>query len=239
MSNWDVKILTLFPELYPGPLGISVIGKALAKKLWSLNAGNIRNYSLNKYRSVDDTPYGGGSGMIISADVLGHAIEAEFITNKNPIFYLSPRGQIFNQKVAQKLVEFKGINLICGRFEGIDERVFLEYNVEELSLGDFVLSCGDVAAYSIIDACVRLLPEVLDDDNTLIEESFGISSTYENLLEYPHYTRPQVWKGHEVPEILRSGNHNEIQKWRLQKAIEKTKNVRPDLLDRCKNGDKK
>lgn len=238
-SSWNVVILTLFPELYPGPLGVSVVGKALGNDIWSLDVHNIRDYSDNKYKSVDDTVYGGGTGMVLRAEVLARAIESVFIPNGNPIYYLSPRGKVFNQKVAKGLVKYQGINLLCGRFEGIDERIFLEYNISELSLGDFVLSSGDIAAYSILDACVRLVPKVLDEKDALMEESFGLCPTYENLLEYPHYTKPAVWRGHEVPEVLRGGNHEHIKKWRLQKAIEKTKNVRPELLDRCTNGEEK
>jgi tRNA (guanine37-N1)-methyltransferase len=236
---WSVKILTLFPELYPGPLGVSVVGKALQEGIWSLNAANIRDYASDKHKVVDDTPYGGGGGMVMKPDVLASAIDAEFVPNKNPIYYLSPRGKVFKQGTALELSKLSGINLLCGRFEGIDERIFLEYSISELSLGDFVLSSGDIAVYPILDACVRLIPGVLDEKTALQEESFGLSQTYENLLEYPHYTKPAVWRGHEVPAVLRSGNHEHINKWRAQKAIEKTRDVRPELLDRCTNGEGK
>ncbi|MDF3047064.1 MAG: tRNA (guanine-N1-)-methyltransferase [Candidatus Midichloriaceae bacterium] len=236
---WQVKVLTLFPELYPGPLNVSVVGKALEDNLWSLEAYNIRDYAKDKHQTVDDSPYGGGTGMVMKPDVLADAIENVFIPNGNPIYYLSPRGKVFTQKVASELSTLNGINLLCGRFEGIDERIFLEYSVSELSLGDFVLSSGDVAAYPILDSCVRLIPGVLDEKSALLEESFGLSPMYENLLEYPHYTKPAVWRGHQVPEILRSGNHKAIDNWRLEQAISKTKSVRPELLDRCLNGEKK
>jgi tRNA (guanine37-N1)-methyltransferase len=234
---WSTKILTLFPELFPGPLGYSVVGKALKDGLWYLDAINIRDYAFDKHQTVDDTPYGGGGGMVMKADVMAHAIDS-CCDHRYPIYYLSPRGKVFNQKMAEEMVGFGGGNFICGRFEGVDERVFLEYDVVELSLGDFVLSCGDVAAYPIIDACVRLIPGVLDGKSALYEESFGSAPGYENLLEYPHYTKPAIWRGHEVPDVLRGGNHVQIQEWRLQKAIEKTKSVRPELLDRCTVGGK-
>jgi tRNA (guanine37-N1)-methyltransferase len=234
---WQIKVLTLFPELYPGPLGTSVIGNALKGKRWNLDVYNLRDYADDKHQTVDDTPYGGGGGMVLKAPVLAKAIEAQF-QNGCPIYYLSPRGKVFNQKVAQELVSHSGANFICGRFEGVDERIFLEYPIVELSLGDFVLSCGDVAVYSVLDACVRLIPGVLDAKNALKEESFGSAAGYDSLLEYPHYTKPSVWRGHEVPEVLRGGNHAHINLWRLQQAVEKTKSVRPDLLDRCTLGGK-
>ncbi len=236
---WSAKILTLFPELYPGGLGISVVGKALKDGLWSLSAANIREYATDKHQTVDDTPYGGGGGMVMKPDVLAAAIDAEFIPNGNPIYYLSPRGKVFKQSIALELSKLSGINLLCGRFEGIDERIFLEYSITELSLGDFVLSSGDMAAHPILDACVRLIPGVLDEQSALQEESFGLSQTYQDLLEYPHYTKPAVWRKHEVPEVLRSGNHAHINRWRVQKAIEKTRDVRPELLDLCTNGEEK
>lgn len=227
---WQVKILTLFPEIYPGQLGLSVVGNALKNDLWSLEAVNIRDYATDKHKTVDDSPYGGGAGMVMRPDVLAAAIEAEFVPNGNPIYYLSPRGKVFKQQVAVEMAAQKGVNILCGRFEGIDERIFIEYSITELSLGDFVLSSGDMAAYPILDACVRLIPGVLDDNEALQEESFGLDPKYQNLLEYPHYTKPAVWRNHEVPDVLRSGNHAEINKWRLQKAIEKTTVVRPDLI---------
>lgn len=227
---WQVKILTLFPEIYPGQLGLSVVGNALKNGAWSLEVANIRDYAKDKHKTVDDYPYGGGAGMVMLADVLADAIEAEFIPNGNPIYYLSPRGEVFKQPVAKEMSELKGVNIICGRFEGIDERIFLEYSITELSLGDFVLSSGDMAAYPILDACIRLLPGVLEDSSAIAEESFGLDPKYANLLEYPHYTKPAVWRGHEVPEVLRSGHHAQINKWRLEKAIEKTTVVRPDLI---------
>ncbi len=236
---WRVKVLTLFPELYPGALGVSIIGNALKSGLWSLEAVSIRSYGFSKHFTVDDCPYGGGGGMVMRPDVLASAIESEFIVNGNPIYYLSPRGKVFKQSTAMELSKFEGINLLCGRFEGIDERIFLEYSITELSLGDFVLSSGDVAAYPMLDACVRLIPGVLDEKSALQEESFGLSREYNNLLEYPHYTKPAIWRDHEVPKVLRSGNHGHINKWRLEEAIKKTKDVRPELLGLCTNGEEK
>lgn len=238
---WQVNILTLFPEIFPGPLSLSVTGNAITSGLWQLNTHQIRDFASDKHKTVDDYPYGGGSGMVMKADVLADAIDAVFVPNKLPIYYLSPRGIPFTQDVARSLSKSDGINLLCGRFEGIDERLFLEYNIIELSLGDFVLSSGDVAAIPIIDACVRLIPGVLEEKGALEEESFGDSEQYRNLLEYPHYTRPAQWRGHSVPDVLVSGHHKNIEKWRLEQAKLKTEIVRPDLLlDLCKNkGDTK
>lgn len=229
---WKVNILTLFPEIFPGPLGLSMTGKALKAGLWECNVFNIRDFALNKHKTVDDSPYGGGTGMVIKADVLANAID-NCLDLSMPIIYLSPRGKLFNQPLAQGFAAQKGINLICGRFEGVDERIFLEYSITEVSIGDYVLSSGDVAALPFIDACIRHIPGVLDEKDALLEETFGLDEKYANLLEYPHYTKPAEWLGHEVPDVLLSGNHKNINEWRLQKAIEKTKDVRPELLDRC------
>lgn len=234
---WKVNIATFFPEIYPGPLGLSVTGNALKKDIWSINPIQIRDYATDKHKTVDDTPYGGGSGMVMKPDVLGSLIESEFLPNGLPIIYLSPRGRVFNQSVAKELSATNGLNIICGRFEGIDERVLIEYKVTELSLGDFVLSAGDLAALPILDACVRLLAGVLESEIALVEESFGLGGDYQKLLEYPQYTKPAIWSGHEVPEVLKSGNHAEISKWRLQKAKEKTKIARPDLWDQYNKGE--
>jgi tRNA (guanine37-N1)-methyltransferase len=240
--SWNINILTLFPELYPGPLGLSIIGNAMKKGIWQLNASNIRDYGLGKHQTVDDTPYGGGGGMVIKPDVLGAAIEDKFIPNRMPIIYLSPRGKIFNQNMARDLINNTGgLNFVCGRYEGIDERVINEYSIVEVSIGDFVLSSGDLAAIALLDACIRLLPGVLCEHNALSEESFGASMEYQYLLEYPHYTKPYEWKGTIVPDVLASGNHKNIKKWRLEQAQLKTKQVRPDLWDQyCKaQGDQK
>lgn len=228
---WKVKILSLFPQTFPGPLADSVVGSAM-DKFWSLEVSNIRDYSKNNHKTVDDTPYGGGGGMVMKADVLGDAIDS-FFDPSLPNIYLTPRGKVFDQKIANHLAnDFCGVNILCGRFEGVDERVLIEYSFVELSLGDFVLSSGDIAALPILDCCIRQIPGVLGNVSSLDEESFGFGK-YGNLLEYPHYTRPSVWRGMDTPSVLLSGNHGEVRKWRLDKAIEKTKVVRPDLLDQC------
>lgn len=229
IGMWKVKILSLFPECYPGPLANSVVGAGL-DKFWTLEVANLRDYALDKHKSVDSPPCGGGGGMVMRADVLENAIES-FFDPSLPNIYLSPRGEIFNQKVAKGLVdEFFGVNILCGRFEGVDERVLIEYSFTELSLGDFVVSSGDVALLPMLDCCVRQIPGVLGNTASLHEESFG-GGRYEHLLEYPHYTRPVEWKGRRVPEVLLSGNHGLVEQWRLNRAIEKTKIVRPDLWD--------
>jgi tRNA (guanine37-N1)-methyltransferase len=237
---WQVKLLTLFPEIFPGPLQHSVVGNACKTGKWHLHVGNIRDYALDKHKQVDDAAYGGGTGMVLKPDVIGRAIEDFFLKdNNNEIIYLSPRGKTLTQKTAFELAtNEKGINIICGRFEGIDERVLKEYKIRELSIGDYVLSSGDVAAFVLLDACVRMLPGVLDGD-ALSEESFGLGGEYESLLEYPQYTRPVEWKGRGVPEVLTSGNHAKIEAWRLEEAKKITKFVRPDLWDQCNKGDKK
>jgi tRNA (guanine37-N1)-methyltransferase len=234
---WDVNVLTLFPEIFPGPLGLSITGNALDKGIWSLKAHQIRDYAKDKHKTVDDAAYGGGTGLLLKPDVLADALDHCFIPNANPIIYLSPRGQVFNQEIARELANNKGINLLCGRYEGVDERIFLEYNIREISIGDYVLSCGDIAALPLLDACIRLLDGVLDEGDALAEESFGSKDGYKHLLEYPHYTRPYEWRGHKVPDILLSGHHLNIEKWRLEQAKNKTRIVRPDLWDRCNKGE--
>ena len=233
---WQVNILTLFPELYPGPMQYSIHGKALKAKLWNIHVKNIRDFALNKHKVVDSSPYGGGGSMVLRADVLGKAIEEFFLPNQLPIIYLSPKGMLFNHKVAKNFVQSaNGINILCGRFEGIDERVIKEYKMTEISIGDYVLSSGDIAALVIMDSCLRLLPGYLGNEKSLEEESFG-NGYYEDLLEYPHYTKPIVWKSNEVPEVLTSGNHAKINEWRLNKAKEETKNKRPDLWNKYLTG---
>jgi tRNA (guanine37-N1)-methyltransferase len=229
-----IKIFTIFPAAFPGILGESIVGDALKKGLWELEIIDIRNWGLGKRQTVDDTIFGGGSGMLMRADVLGSAIEANI---KNPlsskIIYPSPRGKVFNQKIAIDLSKLKEISIICGRYEGIDERVLEEYQIEEISIGDYVVSGGELPAMVMLDAIVRNLDGVLGGDESLKEESFGSGSgsKFENLLEYPHYTKPQIWKNRTVPEILLSGHHKKIDEWRFQKALEITKARRRDLLD--------
>lgn len=227
----NFKILTLFPNFFPGPLGESITGIALKKGLWSLEAFNIRDYAKDKHKNVDDTPYGGGAGMVLKADVVGDAIK-DIKKEKSKIIYLSPRGKKFDQKIARSLAKEEEIILLCGRYEGVDQRVLDEYEVEELSIGDYVLSGGEMAAYVVVDAVLRNVDEVLGADESLSEESFGFEDgdEYENLLEYPQYTRPEEWEGRKVPDILKSGHHANIKKWQKEKAVEITKKNRPDLL---------
>jgi tRNA (guanine37-N1)-methyltransferase len=228
-----VKIFTLFPELFPGILAASIIGDALNKGIWQLEVINIRDYGLGKRKVVDDTLCGGGSGMLIRADILGDALDAnikDFSATK--LIYPSPRGQVFKQKKAAQLSQIKELAIICGRYEGIDERVIEEYQIEEISIGDYVLSGGELPAMVMLDAIIRNLDGVLGDDGSLKEESFGTGSgsVFDNLLEYPQYTKPPIWRGREVPEVLLSGHHQNIEKWRLEKAREITKNRRKDLV---------
>lgn len=229
MTNFSVKILTIFPSMFPGPLNESVVGEALKKKLWNFEAINIRDFSTDKHKTVDDYPVGGGGGMLIKPDVLGSAIDS--ISRENDIkkiIYLSPRGKLLNQKVVKEILDYKEIILICGRYEGIDQRVIDHYDIEEISIGDYVLSGGEIAAYALIDSCVRLIPGVLK--NVDMEESFALNTKYEQLLEYPQYTKPNTWKGRSVPGILLGGNHKKIDEWRLEKSKEITAKNRPDLL---------
>lgn len=225
------QVLTLFPEVFPGTAGTSVVGKALNAGIWNLKLFDIRKFSDNKYNSVDDEPFGGGPGMIMKPDILVKAIDSATsqIPNQSNarLFCLSPRGTPFNQKIAQDLSKIDIITLICGRYEGIDERVFCSRKIEEISIGDFILSGGEQAALLLIDAVVRLLPDVVGDSDSLHEESF-----VDNLLEYPHYTRPKVWNNFHVPDILLSGNHEKIKDWRTRQAEEITRQRRPDLWQR-------
>lgn len=225
------KIFTIFPDLFPGPLGISITGTALNKALWSYEAINIRDYAKDERGTVDDTPYGGGAGMVMKSDVLADAIEANSAKGKK-IIYLSPRGKVLNQKMAQKLAEEEEISLICGRYEGVDQRVLDEFEIEEVSIGDYVLSGGELAAYVFIDSVLRNVSGVLGADESLAEESFGSkdNSEYDNLLEYPHYTKPAVWRDRSVPEVLTSGHHKNIAKWRKEQAERITKERRPELI---------
>lgn len=218
-----VKILTIFPELFPGFLGSSLTGRALEKGLWSIEAINIRDYAFDKHGSVDDTPCGGGAGMVMRPDVLGEAIKATH-EKGSKIVYMSPRGKVFNQQMAKEFSQLENITIICGRFEGIDERVIEAFDIEEISIGDFVLTGGEQAAQIMLDASVRLIPGVLGNNDSIEDESF------ENfLLEHPQYTRPIEWEGREVPEILLSGHHKKIKDWQKKQSIEITKEKRPDL----------
>ncbi|MGD0147136.1 MAG: tRNA (guanosine(37)-N1)-methyltransferase TrmD [Xanthobacteraceae bacterium] len=220
---WRASILTIFPEMFPGPLGLSLAGKALASGAWSLDVVDIREFATDKHRTVDDTPAGGGPGMVMKADVLGRAIDAT-ATDTRPRLLMSPRGTPLTQARIEALTGDAGVVLVCGRFEGVDERVIAARGLEEISVGDYVLSGGEIAAMALIDACVRLLPGVMGTAASGAEESFT-----EGLLEYPHYTRPQLWEGRPIPEILLSGDHAKIAAWRRAEAERLTRERRPDL----------
>jgi tRNA (guanine37-N1)-methyltransferase len=220
---WRASVLTIFPEMFPGPLGSSLAGKALASGAWSLDVVDIRNFATDKHRTVDDTPAGGGPGMVMKADVLGRAIDAT-ATDTRPRLLMSPRGTPLTQARIEALAGDTGVVLVCGRFEGIDERVIAARGLEEVSVGDYVLSGGEIAAMALIDACVRLLPGVMGTAASGAEESFA-----DGLLEYPHYTRPQIWEGWPIPEILTSGDHAKIAAWRRAEAERLTRARRPDL----------
>lgn len=224
--TFHAQLLTLYPEMFPGPLGVSLAGRALEKDLWSFETLDIRSFAEDKHHTVDDTPAGGGHGMVMKADVLGRAIDKarENASDDWPLIYLSPRGRTFNQERAHELAKAGGVTMLCGRFEGVDQRVLEARNVVEMSVGDFVLSGGEPAALIVLDAVIRLLPGVMGQPDTLLEESFE-----NGLLEYPQYTRPRVWEGMEIPEVLLSGNHQEIEAWRKRQAENLTAQVRPDL----------
>ncbi|UTW59601.1 tRNA (guanosine(37)-N1)-methyltransferase TrmD [Kordiimonas sp. SCSIO 12603] len=224
--QFTAQLLTLFPEMFPGTLGQSLAGKGLRDGKWALKTLDIRDFSSDKHRSVDDTPAGGGPGMVMRADILGKAIDAARAEAKPewPLVYMSPRGKRFDQSEAQRWQDAGGVTILCGRFEGVDERVLEARGVEEISVGDFVLSGGEPAAIVMLDSVVRLIPGVMGKMSTLDEESFT-----SGLLEYPQYTRPQVWEGKEIPEVLTSGHHKKVAEWRREKAEELTRIRRPDL----------
>lgn len=223
---WRARVLTLLPGMFPGPLGASLAGAALKKGIWALETVDIRDFARDKHRTVDDAPFGGGPGMVMRPDVLAAAIDAAGNT-RGRLIYLSPRGRLLNQALARELAAEPEVSLICGRFEGIDERVLEAREIEEVSLGDFVLSGGEVAAIALIDTVVRLLPGVIGDPAGLTDESFEAG-----LLEYPQYTRPQMWEDRAVPDVLLSGHHAEIESWRRSQAEAVTKARRPDLWSR-------
>ena len=223
--TWRATILTLYPEMFPGPLGASLAGRALGEGLWSCTAYNIRDYATDKHRSVDDTPAGGGPGMVLRADVVAAAIDAT--TNATPILALTPRGTPLTQAKVRHLAAGPGVTLLCGRFEGFDERIFTARAIEQVSIGDYILSGGEVAATVLLDACVRLLPGVMGAALSGVDESFE-----SGLLEHPHYTRPPEWEGLSIPEVLRSGDHAKIAAWRTKRSEEDTRLRRPDLWQR-------
>jgi tRNA (guanine37-N1)-methyltransferase len=220
-----VTILTLFPEMFPGPLGHSLLGKALEKKLWQLDVVDIRDFAEDKHQTVDDTCFGGGPGMVMRPDIIDKALSSVMEKGKARLIHLTPRGEVFGQGLAQEVAHSPlPLVFLCGRYEGIDQRVLDEWQAEDISLGDFVLTGGELAAMTILDATLRLIPGVIGDETSLEEESFS-----KGLLEYSHYTRPRVWKGHEVPEVLLSGHHERIQAWRQEQAVTITQERRPDL----------
>ncbi len=223
---WTARVLTLFPEVFPGPLGVSLAGKALENGLWALEVLDIRDFARDKHRSVDDQPFGGGPGMVMRPDVVDAALAA-VEARPGPVVYLSPRGCLLDQARVRQLAAEPGVTLLCGRYEGVDQRVLDARGVEEVSVGDYLLSGGEPAALALIDAVLRLLPGILGNEASLEEESFE-----RGLLEYPLYTRPANWRGREVPEVLVSGHHEKVRRWRLAEAERITKQRRPDLWAR-------
>jgi tRNA (guanine37-N1)-methyltransferase len=220
---WRASVITIFPDMFPGPLGLSLAGRAREKGIWALDAIDLRDHATDKHRSVDDTPAGGGPGMVMRADVIARAIDAVAIDDR-PRLLMSPRGAPLTQRKVAALAQGPGVVVLCGRFEGVDERVIAGRNLEEVSVGDYVLSGGEVAAMVLIDACVRLMPGVMGQEGSLAEESFS-----DGLLEYPQYTRPQVWEGRAIPEVLVSGDHAKVAAWRRAAAERLTQVRRPDL----------
>ena len=225
---FQAQVFTLYPEFFPGPLAKGLYGKALSNKLWNLNVVNIRDAATDKHKTVDDTPYGGGTGMLLKPDILAKSLDQR-VKKDERIFYLSPKGKKFDQKFAKDLSKEKSISLICGHFEGVDERVLDTRNIEEISIGDYVLSGGETAALVVLDSILRLLPGVLGNEKSAIDE------TFENgLLEYPQYTKPQIWEEKPVPEVLLSGDHAKIKDWRLSQSEAITRDRRPDLWQKYK-----
>jgi len=229
-APWTAHILTLFPEMFPGPLGFSIIGKALEEKNWSLKLINLQNFSKKGPKYVDDKPYGGGSGMIIKSEIIHEALKKTIkkIKNNYSLIYLTPKGKKFDH-IYSKKISNENINIICGHFEGVDERILETRNIEQISVGDFVLSGGEIGAFVIIDTVVRLLPGVLGNPNSPVEESFE-----RYLLEYPQYTKPQKWEEKEVPDVLLTGDHKKIKDWRLAQSEDITRRRRPDLWEKYK-----
>jgi|TARA_B100002052_G_scaffold175709_1_gene159831 tRNA (guanine-N1)-methyltransferase len=217
------KVFTLYPDYFPGPLNKGLYGKAMEKKIWGLKTIDIREYALDKHKTVDDTPYGGGSGMLLKPDVIAKSIDAN-TKNGEKIYYLSPRGKVFNQNIAKEISKENKVNIICGHFEGIDQRVLDNRKIEEISIGDFILSGGETASYVFLDSILRLIPGVIGNEDSKNEESFE-----NGLLEYPQYTKPQIWEEKSVPNVLLSGDHAKIKDWRLTQSKAITRDRRPDL----------
>ena len=225
---WQAQVFTLYPEFFPGPLSKGLYGKALSKELWNLKIVNIRDAAGDKHKTVDDTPYGGGSGMLLKADVMSKSLDQNKKEGER-IIYLSPKGKKFDQYYARELSKEKSVSFICGHFEGVDERVLATRNIEEVSIGDYILSGGETAAFVVIDSILRLLPGVLGNENSKVDESFE-----NGLLEYPQYTKPQLWEEKSVPEVLLSGDHSKIKDWRLSQSEAITRVRRPDLWQKYK-----
>ena len=225
---FQAKIFTLYPEYFPGPFEIGICKKAFEKKLWDLKLINIRDYTDDKHKTVDDTPYGGGVGMLMRPDVVAKSLDAN-LDEKETVYYLTPKGKIFNQDIAKDIVKKNKVNILCGHFEGVDQRVLDSRNVEEISIGDFILSGGEMASFVVLDTVLRLVPGVLGNLNSTKDESFE-----NGLLEYPQYTKPQIWEKLSVPDILLSGDHNKIKSWRLSQSEAITRHRRPDLWQKYK-----
>ncbi|MBN8819844.1 MAG: tRNA (guanosine(37)-N1)-methyltransferase TrmD [Sphingomonas sp.] len=229
--TFAAQILTLYPEMFPGPLGISLAGRALGEGKWSCDPIQIRDFATDKHKSVDDTPAGGGAGMVLRADVLARAVDhARAAAPDLPVLAMTPRGKPMTQERIRALARGAGVTILCGRFEGFDERLFDARPIEQVSMGDIILSGGEIGAFMLLDACIRLLPGVMGAPSSGVEESFE-----SGLLEYPHYTRPQEWEGRTIPEVLRSGDHAKIAAWRKQRAEDDTRLRRPDLWERYRN----
>jgi len=220
---FKVKIFTLYPEFFPGPFDKGIYGKAIEKKIWDMSVINIRDYTEDKHKTVDDMPYGGGSGMLMRADVIANSLDKNLESNEK-VYYLSPRGKLLNQDISKKISNEKCLNILCGHFEGVDQRVLDNRNIEEISIGDYIISGGETASYIVLDSVLRLLSGVLGNKNSIVDESFQ-----DGLLEYPQYTKPQIWEKNKVPEVLLSGDHAKIKGWRLSQSEAITRDRRPDL----------
>ena len=220
---FKVKIFTLYPEFFPGPFDKGIYGKAIEKKIWKMDIINIRDYTEDKHKTVDDAPYGGGSGMVMRADIIANSLDKNLGSDEK-VYYLSPRGKLLNQDIAKKISNEKHLNMLCGHFEGVDQRVLDNRNIEEISIGDYIISGGETASYIVLDSVLRLLPGVLGNKDSIVNESFE-----NGLLEYPQYTKPQIWQKNKVPEVLLSGDHAKIKDWRLSQSEAITRDRRPDL----------
>ena len=225
---YKVKIFTLYPEFFPGPFDKGIYGNALKNKIWDINIIDIRDFAEDKHKTVDDTPYGGGSGMVMRADVIANSLD-KILEKNEKVYYLSPRGKLLNQETAKKISKEKYLNILCGHFEGVDQRVLDNRNIEEISIGDYIISGGETASYVVMDSVLRLIPGVVGNGDSIVDESFE-----NGLLEYPQYTKPQIWQKNKVPEVLLSGDHAKIKHWRLSQSEAITRDRRPDLWQKYK-----